>query len=147
MRHLILLAAVIVFAASTAFALERETVAAGTDQGKAWVIQEYVLCDGATGGPTKDCAEFDLGAKWGIPDYITFHFILGTTCSGAPTVMPEGLDVAAGITSELLSSPLTLAGTSQAIISPVPNLIIQAAIADGAACTDLEVRMKLFYKK
>jgi hypothetical protein len=124
-----------------------------------FMVMEYLLCDGATGGATKTCAEFNLetvGAdvrdtgddfKGGIPSYITFHLLDVSDCSGAVTVMPIGMDVTGGPSADLINAALTDAGTDQHVISPIPNRIIAADVATGTGCSDLEVAIKLYYER
>jgi hypothetical protein len=118
-------------------------------------MERFLLCDGATGGPTKTCDELSFGptpatggvnTNMGIPDYIVFH-ITNTAGCGAVEFMPRGKDVAGGATSDLLAATMTAAGTDQAVVSPVPNAIIDANITVGAGCTDAELTIKLFYER
>lgn len=113
-----------------------------------YLVREYLLCDGATGGATKTCADFDLKGRTnarGIPTYMVFDHLTDTDCSGTPDTTPTGKNVAGGPTADIASA-LSAAGDDQIVISTIPNSIIAADVADGADCSDLEIGIKLFYE-
>ena len=110
---------------------------------------EFLLCDGYAADPndsTHTCSEFDLVDDGiGIPKYAVAHLIFAdpNNCTGTPAVMVTGTDSTSGTASDLLSAGLTSAGTSQAVIQPVPNRILAADISSGDDCTDIEVILKV----
>jgi hypothetical protein len=107
---------------------------------------EYLLCDGYDDPnlATDSCSEFDIVTTGlGVPDFAVFHLITTTDCAGAVAVMPQGRDSTSGTASDLLSAALTSAGTSQAVVQPVPNRILSASTTVGTSCTDVEVILKL----
>jgi hypothetical protein len=119
-------------------------------------VDTYKLCDGATGGATKQCAAFDLSGRHAgvdsrpaLPDAVAFSFRLATGCSGATTVMPQGSDDAGldpryELLAAALAKPATSIGKQSTALQPV-NRYATAAVATGTDCSDLEVYLKLFY--
>jgi hypothetical protein len=111
-----------------------------------YTCSEYLLCDGYDdpNSATDTCSDFDIvSAGIGYPDFAVAHLITTTDCAGAVAVMVTGKDSTGGTASDLLSVGLTSAGTSQAVIQPVPNRILAGSTTVGTSCTDVEVILKL----
>jgi len=107
---------------------------------------EYLLCDGYAdpNSATDTCSDFDLVSDGiGMPHYAVVSIITGTDCAGAVATMVTGKDATGGTASNLLSAALTLAGTSQSVIQPVPNRILAGSTSTGTDCTDVEVLLKV----
>lgn len=107
---------------------------------------DFFLCDGATGGATKTCSEFNLLTQaFGIPDRMVAEIDAETGCSGTPDVEIRYRFESGGTAHEYTGTALASAGDSAVSISQVLGPIVDASVADGTACTDLEVHLRLFY--
>jgi len=115
-----------------------------------YACMEYLLCDGYAdpNSATDTCADFDIVSDGiGYPDFAVVHLITTTDCAGAVAVMVTGKDETGGTASDLLSTSMTSAGTSQVVIQPVPNRILAGSTTVGTSCTDVEVILKLCVDK
>lgn len=106
------------------------------------------LCDDQGNG---DCDEYDTHQvrHLGTPKVIRFSIEDDGTCT-AGVVSPKGRDTTGDANNiyDLLTSDLSIAGgTVQAIINAPVNRYIYANVSALATCTDLDVRMYLYYEK
>jgi hypothetical protein len=155
-RTLAFLALLSIWMAVPAFATDGDLVSLETREDK--IIVTWKLCDGATGGATKQCAVLDIQQKvtggpqlpaW--PDSIAIAFRTATACSGATTVMPQvSDDLLLDPRYDLESAPLAKPASSLGDASEQPAKAWRyytAAIGTGTDCTDVEVWLKAAYKK
>jgi hypothetical protein len=142
--------------AGLAYATDGDPARSGGDANPAsyhdgqYECAEYLLCDGYDdpNSATDTCSDFDIVSDGiGYPDFAVVELITTTGCAGAVAVMVTGTSATSGTTHDLLSAALTSAGTSQAVIQPVPNRILAGSTTTGTSCTDVEVILKLCVDK
>ena len=111
-----------------------------------WEVVECFLCDGDHSAT--DCAEFDLEAEaQGVPAYWVADLAATTGCSGAPSVAVRGLSAQLGVPH--VYADLTTAGTSSVVVEGPRHRHLDADvdITTSAGCSDLEVLLRLFYRR
>ena len=110
----------------------------------AWSVETRYLCDGDH--TATDCDEIDLSTQTsnGLPDHMVIALV-AATCAVAPTVTVRGLVAPLGAPAVYAS--LTSAGTSSVRINPLRHRHIDAVPSIGSICTDLEVIVRLFYRR
>lgn len=128
--------------AAPAWAFDGETVASGGTTGATWKIVK--LCDEATGGATKTCAEVDIGQ----PTFLRASIESVAGCAGATAVALEGLSTTGSSTTHTMTTTaLTVAGTSAEVITYPAFNFVEGDVTVGTGCTDFEVHLLLFYTK
>jgi hypothetical protein len=109
------------------------------------MVRECFLCDGDHSAT--DCAEFDLHVEGaGLPSYLTADLAATTGC-GAVEVDVRGLSRQLGVPH--VYATMTAAGTSSIRLDPVRHRHLDADvdITTSAGCTDVEVILRLFYRR
>ena len=151
-RAAFLLAALL--AGATAASAQDSTCTSSYGSG-AWLVRECYICDGDH--TATDCAEFDLNteAPEGLPEYMVFDLV--NSCGGTVSVDVRGLATQLGI--PYVYGTLTGAGVSSIRVGNPYNpnnyldlirhrhIDADVDITTSAACTDLELVVRLMYPR
>lgn len=117
----------------------------GPGRNETYQTLAFWLCDSKSSA-SGNCTEFDLlGSAIGIPTTLQVSIDSTTDCSATPEVDVLGADTSGGDTHTLKS--LATDGDSQVFITSAVNRFLSASWSDGAGCTDLDVRMILYYAR
>lgn len=138
------LALLLLLVAPQALAADGDAVAGGAYASGPWDIQTYYLCDGDH--TATDCDELDLHVQTahGLPHHLEIELVSVGGCSGVPSVAVRGLTHPLGMPA--VYADLTVAGTS-AVETAFRHRHLDAVITNPADCVDLEVYVRLFYRR
>ncbi len=145
MRSLLALAVGVLLTAPAALAADGDKVS--TSNSGDFRVETFLLCDGATGGATKTCAEFDTDiTQLGQPAKMLFTIEARAGCAGNPAIIIQGNSVT-GSSQVYDITTITVAGVESATLATPAHRFYQGDVTVGTGCTDLEVRMELHYKR